>query len=59
MRQVEVHDNWAGSPGATVVAAGESKTREGRLIDWADDVDKIFVAQVAALGVVVRSAITF
>ena len=44
--QVEVYDNWAGGPGAAVLAAGQSTTREGRLVAWAEDIEQLVASQV-------------
>ena len=44
--QVEVCDNWAGGPGAAVIAAGKSSTRENRLIAWAEDIEALVTSQV-------------
>ena len=44
--QVEVYDNWAGGPGAAVIAAGKSSTRENRLVAWAEDIERLVASQV-------------
>ena len=46
---VEVYDNWEGSPGASVVAAGETTTREGRLLSWANEIEALFASQASFL----------
>ena len=43
---VEVYDNWEAAPGASVVAAGASTTREGRLLSWATEIESLFASQV-------------
>jgi len=43
---VEVFDNWESSPGASVLAAGEKTTREGRLLSWANEIESLFSSQV-------------
>ena len=43
---VEVYDNWEASPGASVVAAGGTSTREGRLLSWATEIESLFASQV-------------
>ncbi|KAK9804633.1 hypothetical protein WJX73_001406 [Symbiochloris irregularis] len=44
-REVEVYDNWAGGPGAAVIAAGKSTTRENRLVAWAEDIERLVASQ--------------
>ena len=44
---VEVFDNWESAPGASVVAAGETSTREGRLLNWANEIESLFASQVS------------
>lgn len=43
---VEVFDTWESGPGAAVMAAGESSTREGRMLAWATEVETLFASQV-------------
>ena len=42
----QVFDNWEGQPGAAVVTAGGSATRERRLLDWANEMEALVSTQV-------------
>ena len=42
----QVFDNWEGQPGAAVVSAGGSATRERRLLDWANEMEALVSTQV-------------
>jgi len=44
--EVEVHDNWGGSPGAKVMSGGNLPvTREKKLLAWATELESSVVAQ--------------
>lgn len=52
----QVYDNWEGQPGAAVVAAGASVTRERRLLDWATEMEALVTTQVRASRIQERTA---